>query len=430
MGFYPLIEKYGSILNRNINDMDISIKKAVDVLDQAKDLRFVSLDDLAFLIFASRDKHIRSLIIDTAKFLTDKVFGNRVVIFISLYYSTFCRNDCLYCGYRKDSGIFRKITTKQEFEREVVAILNRGFSRIELVSGVNPYYDSDKVGELISLAKKLCGRAIFSNIGFFERADDYRGLKEGGLDGWILFMETYHRDSYIKYHPDYTPKGEFEHRLTSYDLAAKAGINTIGLGVLLGLYDWRFELLAIVDHARYLKQRYNSIISFSVPRMISMEGIIGSRPYDVFDGDFLLYIALLRIGFPFASIAISTRETREMRKKALDVAGTSTRTESSTSMDGYSTRYTDPQFPNNEIILDETLEDIFSIGKVPSFCTACSEMNIDSEEFYSSAKSGKLKRGCMRNAILSCSEFFKRDISKSHTIYDFREDKLLVIKGE
>ncbi len=422
MPFLPQEKTYLSYLNKSFTKPDINRIK--DILAQAENLELIPLEDVAYLSMCSSQKKITDLIFESAKRITDKVFGNRVVIFIPLYYSNYCRNNCMYCGYRRDKKIKRKRLTLEEFKEEVKSILNKGFTGIEIVSGEDPYYDIEKIGELIKTAKQLGARALFSNIGVFEEQKDYLVFKDSGLDGWVLFMETYHKESYNKYHPPSTHKASFETRLNSYELAAKASIRTIGLGALLGLYNWKFELLAMIDHARYLKNTYNSIISFSVPRLVPMRGVIEKRPFDVSDDEFLIYIALLRIGFPFASIAISTRERREMRKKALEISGTSTSAESSTSVGGYSKKYTEPQFPNQEITLNDTIDDIFSIGKIPSFCTVCSEIEITPKEFYEFAKSGKLREGCLKNAILSSSEFLKKEIENSHIYYDLREGKI------
>lgn len=270
-------------------------------------------------------------------------------------------------------------------------------------------------------------RTVSCNIGAFDELESYITLRSYGLDSYILFMETYHPTYYRKYHPQNTHKGDYRKRLQAYNLAGQAGIINIGLGVLLGLFNWKFELLAIIDHARYLINKYKAIVSISLPRLLLIEKIIKDRPFEITDEEFLLYTGLLRIGLPFALIGISTRELREIRRKALAISGTSTSAESYTGVGGYRIKYTTTQFPNQPISLTHTINDIYSIGKIPSFCTACSELNVDGQEFYNLAQHGRLKEGCVINSVLSLARFYSEKFCDRHIIYDFKSDEMLVI---
>jgi 2-iminoacetate synthase len=370
---------------------------------------------------------MNDLCFETAKSVTDKAFGNRVVIFVPLYYSNFCENNCRYCGFGNRHKIERRRLSREELRLEARELSKRGFTGIELVSGKDPFFSPGKVGELIQVCRDEGARTVITNIGAFREEEAYRILKDAGLDVWVLFQETYIPESYALYHPENTPKGNLEMRLRSYELAARAGIRGIGLGVLLGLSSWQHELMAMVDHALFLKKNYEVIVSFSVPRIqpIQGSGAVGSVPHFMSDEQFLGFIALLRMAFPCGAISISTRESREMRKKALSVSGTSTSAESSTSVGGYARSYDQqPQFPVHAITMEETIEDIISIGKLPSFCTACSELGVCGE-FYQLAEEGWLREGCVRNAVITYGEHRLREVfgknSFPHFVYDFKE---------
>jgi len=422
MSFYPQISFYTDVLK---SEKD---KQVTRILKKAERLEFVSLEELGILIKSSYNPEIRNYIFDVAKYITEKVFGNRVVIFAPLYYSNICRNDCAYCGYKRSRRIKRVRLDGEKFRLEVRELLNKGFKSIEIVSGEDPFYSAEKVGKLIKIAKSEGIRSVICNIGVFDDIKSYITLRTSGLNGVVLFMETYHPTYYSKYHPKTTYKGDYRKRLGAYDLAAQAGITNLGLGVLLGLFDWKFELLSIVDHTRYLINKYRTIVSISVPRLLPVNETIKDTPFKVTNDDFLLFIGLLRIVLPFAFIGISTRESQEVRKKALVISGTSTSAESYTGVGGYYRKYTTRQFPNYTISLVQTINDIYSVGKIPSFCSACSELNLNSEEFYNLAHYGRLKEGCFINSILSLGEFYSKKLYERHIIYDFKSDKILTIR--
>lgn len=421
--FSPNIPLYDELLNKARPEE----KTVEEIVSKSLELDFLELEDLAVLIKGVEKKEMNAHCIDTAKEVTEKVFGNRVVIFVPLYYSNICANDCKYCGFGKRYKIERRRLSNEELRLEVKELLRRGFTGVELVSGKDQFFTPEKVGELVKICKQEGVRTVITNIGAFEEKKAYEILKEAGLDVWVLFQETYVPKSYKLYHPENTPKGCLEIRLRSFELAAQAQIRGLGLGTLLGLSNWKYELMAMVDHAKYLKTTYDAIVSFSVPRLQTIKGIetTESNPNKVSDEEFIAFISLLRMAFPYGAISISTRESREMRKKALNVSGTSTSAESSTSVGGYARSYEKlPQFPVHSISMEETIEDILSIGKLPSFCTACTELGIESE-FYRLAKEGWLKEGCMRNAVITFGEHRLRELVNnntfSHFVYDFRE---------
>ena len=422
MSFYPRVSFYESILKKSKKDKQVN-----NILEKAKRLEFISLEDLGILIRSCDNSEIKNDIFETAKYITEKVFGDRIVIFAPLYYSNICRNDCVYCGFKRSRKIKRIRLDEEKFRFEVRELINKGFKSIEIVSGEDPFFDAKKVGNLVKIARSEGVRQILCNIGVFDDIKSYITLKASELNSFILFIETYHPTYYSKYHPKNTHKGDYRKRLAAYDLAAQAGITNLGLGILLGLYDWKFELLAIVDHARYLIEKYNVIISISVPRLMPISGIIKDIPFKVTNEDFLLFVGLLRIALPFAFFGISTRESREVRRKALAIGGTSTSAESYTGVGGYYRKYTTKQFPNYTVSLLQTINDVIRIGKIPSFCTTCSELNLNGKDFYNLAQSGKLKEGCYINSILSLEEFYSKKLYKRHIVYDFSSDKILIV---
>lgn len=396
---------------KNLLGKDYSNESFYYAIDKSKNLKSLNLEESATVLTKSlKSKEYRDLLINSSRDITNKVFGEKVSIFVPLYISNYCRNTCPYCVDRADNREQKRVRLNDEqFIAEIQELTRRGFTGIEIVAATDPKMKGEDYAHKIDLAKQNNVRSIMANIDSMNQ-EDYKKLKEAGLDVYILFQETYHPETYQRLHNPKTHKGDMKYRLSAHDRAAKAGINHFGLGALLGLFDYKYELLSLIDHANYLKDRYRITTSFSIPRIQKSECAPASQnlEYKVKDNEMELIASVLRVSHPTSGIAISTRENREMRKRLLSIGGTSTSAESSTSVGGYANSYQDlGQFPTHFVSINETLEDILSIGKIPNFCTACSQSDTFGEIFEKIASRGELKQICQLNTILSFAEYIK-----------------------
>lgn len=408
------IQKYKE-KNYHIDDFNNALKKS-------KNLISLSLEESAALLYFSKNnEECKKILIRSAKEVTDKIFGEKITIFIPLYISNFCRNRCSYCVSRADNIEQKRIRlTKDQFLTEVNKLASRGFTGLEIVSSADPKILGSDYARIVELSKNAGMRAVMSNIELTHE-DDYRQLHNAGLNVYMLFQETYHPITYQNYHPVSTHKGDMSNRLRAQDKAAKAGISHLGLGVLFGLYNWEYEVLSLLDHACYLKETYGVTLSFSVPRVQKSPLAPKSCNLEhmVTDDEIELIVALLRLSFPSSGIGISTRETREMRNRLLSIAGTSTSGESSTSVGGHAQCYGDQgQFPVHFIPLEDVIEDILSIGKIPNFCTACSQSGIFGGDFERFARSGELRQICQVNSILSFAEYIHNYAKEKNRLWN------------
>lgn len=394
------------ILSRNYNEDDF-----YSAIDKSKKLIGLNVEESGVLLKRGvEDLNYKKILIDSAKEVTDKIFDQKVSIFVPLYISNYCRNTCPYCVDRADNKEQRRIRLNNEqFISEIQELKRRGFTGIEIVAATDPKISSEEYAEKIKIARGHGIRAVMANIDSMNE-EDYKKLRDSGLDMYILFQETYDEKTYLRLHNPKTHKGNIGYRLNAPDRAAKAGINHLGLGALFGLFDYKYEVLSLIEHAKHLKETYNVTISFSIPRIQESEFAPASKKlkYGVNDDEMELITAILRLSNPSAGIAVSTRENREIRKRLLSISGTSTSAESSTSVGGYANTYQDfGQFLTHFISMNETLEDILEINKMPNFCTACSQTNSFGDIFNKIALSGDLKQICQINTVLSFVEYIE-----------------------
>ncbi|AJF62681.1 MAG: hypothetical protein QT11_C0001G0539 [archaeon GW2011_AR20] len=395
-----------NLLSKDYSNDDLFYK----AIDKSKSLIGLTLEESLILLKKSEDLKYKEILIDSAKKVTDKIFDQKVSIFVPLYISNYCRNTCPYCVDRADNKEQKRVRLDNEqFISEIQELRNRGFTGIEIVAATDPKIYSDDYAKKIKLSKEYGARTVMANIDSMDE-EDYKRLEDAGLDVYILFQETYDSKIYSKLHNPKTHKGNMEYRLGAHDRAAKAGIRHLGLGALFGLFEYKYEVLSLINHAKYLKDSYNVTTSFSVPRIQESPFAPATQKlkYKVSNDEMELIVAVLRLASPTSGIAISTREDREIRKKLISIAGTSTSAESSTSVGGYVNIYQDlGQFPTHFISMSETLEDILEIGKMPNFCTACSQTNTFGDIFNKISSAGDLRYICQINTILSFAEYIE-----------------------
>ena len=386
-----------------------------EILNRAFQLNGLSSGDVASLLVVEEPSRIRK-ILDCARHVKDEIYGRRIVLFAPVYTGNVCDNDCIYCAFRKGNTMLkRKILTMSEIEREVHALLKEGHKRILVICGETSKNGTDYMREAIKTAYRTrAGRNYVRRINLElapVEVPDFAKLKMEGIGTYVCFQETYDPVMYKKYHPPGTPKSDYEYRVTVMDRAMEGGVDDVGIGVLFGLSDYRFEILAIIEHAAHLETLFGcGPHTVSFPRVEPAENApLASRvPYPVSDDDFKKVIAIIRIAMPYTGIILSTRESEEMRTELFDCGVSQISAGSRTNPGAYgdAEAATGSQFAlGDHRSLEEVINSIVQSGYVPSFCTGCYRMGRVGGDFMKQAKPGLIKQYCTPNAIFTFEEY-------------------------
>jgi len=382
------------------------------IIRKALDLRGLAPEEAAVLL-ASEDPGVRAELFGAAGRIKDAIYGNRVVFFAPLYVSNYCSNNCLYCGFRRDNRtIVRRQLDQAEVAAQVCILERMGHKRLLVECGESPGRSPiDYVLETIrTIYSTREGNGSIRRVNVNIAAttvDDYRMLKAAGIGTYQLFQETYHRPTYRLMHPD-GPKSDYDWHLTAMDRAMEAGIDDVGLGVLFGLYEYRFEVLGLLFHALHLEQRFGvGPHTISVPRWRPAPGLDFVPPHPVSDDDFRKLVAILRLAVPYTGMILSTRESPTMRDELLGLGISQISAASATSPGGYSEgEGAREQFcVADHRSVDEVVSAVCRLGYLPSFCTACYRRGRTGEKFMSLAKPGEIQEMCRPNAILTFKEY-------------------------
>ena len=379
-----------------------------DILDKSLDLQALTLKEISALI-GLHDKTIWEEVFDAANRVKEKVYGKRVVLFAPLYLSNECMNDCLYCGFRTgNKGAKRKSLTIDEAVQEAGLLSKKGYRRLLLVAsehakitGVDYF---EKVADAIY--KNTDIRILHANTAPMS-VDDFRRLKASGIGVYQCFQETYHIPSYRYLHPTGT-KSDYASRLAVMDRAIEAGFEDVGMGVLLGLYDWRWEVGALIAHSRRLINKYGfGPHTLSVPRLQPAEGSeVDFSKYRVSDEDLKKIVAIYRLALPYVGVVVSTRESADLRDELLTVGASQISAGSKTSPWGYMEKGDTEQFEiGDSRSLEEVMVKLSDMGLIPSLCTACYREGRSGEQFRQLAQNEKMKKFCHDNALLSLKEY-------------------------
>ena len=389
-----------------------------EILNKARKLKGLNLEDVAKLLCVEDEGDIKK-ILDTAEYCKDEIYGKRLVLFAPIYTGNACVNNCVYCGFRRDNkGLKRTVLTMDEIEQETLQLLRMGHKRALLICGESPRNDADYMVEAIRrtyAAKDEKGSTIRRiNVELAPMSvEDFAKLKAEKIGTYVCFQETYDPVEYVKFHPAGTPKGDYLYRLTCMDRAMEGGINDVGLGVLFGLVDYRFEILAIMEHARHLEDDYGcGPHTVSFPRIEPAEGTPFSLPenipHPVADKDFMKIIAIIRIAMPYTGIIISTRERPEMRDQLVKYGVSQISAASETNPGGYEEDNTGAQFTlGDHRSLDEVISMMIDGGYIPSFCTGCYRKGRVGADFMDLAKPGLIKEYCKPNAMFTFREYLE-----------------------
>ena len=354
-----------------------------------------------------------------ARKIKQEFYGNRIVMFAPLYLSNYCINGCEYCPYHlKNKHIARKKLTQEEIVEEVNALQDMGHKRLALEAGEDPVnnpleYILDCIKTIYSIKHKNGAiRRVNVNIAA-TTVEDYRKLKEAGIGTYILFQETYNKESYEKLHPT-GPKHDYAYHTEAMDRAMDGGIDDVGLGVLFGLNNYRYDFTGIIMHAEHL-EAYKGVgpHTISVPRLRRADDI----DPDVFDNGisdelFGKIVACIRIAVPYTGMIISTRESKECRERVLELGVSQISGGSRTSVGGYA--HEEPEEENSAQFdvsdnrtLDEIVHWLMDLGYVPSFCTACYREGRTGDRFMSLLKSKQIINCCHPNALMTLKEYLE-----------------------
>lgn len=346
-------------------------------------------------------------------------YGNRIVLFAPLYLSNYCVNGCVYCPYhKKNEHITRKKMTQEEVRREVIALQDMGHKRLAIEAGEDPInnpieYILECIDTIYSVKHKNGAiRRVNVNIAA-TTVENYTKLKDAGIGTYILFQETYHKESYEKLHPT-GPKHNYAYHTEAMDRAMQGGIDDVGFGVLFGLEMFRYEFAALLMHAEHMEEVFGvGPHTISVPRIRPADDIDPSAFNNSINNEiFEKIVACIRIAVPYTGMIVSTRESKDCRERALHLGISQLSGGSKTSVGGYSEPEPEEentaQFDVNDTrTLDEVVKWLMEMEYIPSFCTACYREGRTGDRFMSLCKSGQIQNCCHPNALMTLKEYLE-----------------------
>jgi 2-iminoacetate synthase len=390
-----------------------------DAIIKSREAKGLTLEEAASLLNIT-DPEILEELFHTARIVKEKIYGNRLVLFAPLYLSNQCINNCLYCAFRKDNTkLKRKTLSVDEIREETETLVKQGHKRILMLCGEHPKKSSlEYIGEAAAAVYNVKinnGNIRRLNVNVAPMSiDDFKTLKSFGIGTYQCFQETYHYDTYLKMHPT-GPKHNYIWHVYAMDRALEAGIDDVGIGALFGLTDYKFETLAMLNHAFYLDEKYGiGPHTVSVPRIEPAFNVPFSNnpPNAVDDISFKKLVAVIRLAIPYTGMILSTRERASLRRELLSVGISQISAGSRTSPGAYKESKESigeremAQFQlGDHRTLDEVVKDCCDLGFMPSFCTACYRSSRTGDRFMELAKSGNIGKICVPNAISTFQEY-------------------------
>ncbi len=388
--------------------------RLADLLAKARGLQGLTLDEAAFLLDVDAPED-RQALLDAAIEVKQEIYGPRLVLFAPLYTSSHCTNDCLYCGFRTTSGTARRRLTLEEIKAETCAILAMGHKRILMVAGedvtLTPRDLAAQVEAIYAVHEPKGNiRRVNVNAAPLD-LEGFKVLKGAGIGTYQCFQETYHPETYRRMHPR-GPKSDYHGRLHVFDRCIPAGIDDFGMGFLFGLYDHRFETLALLQHITWLEKTFGiGPHTISIPRLEPAEGtdVYETTPWKVADDDLLKVTAILRLAVPYTGIILSTRESPALRHRLLQVGVSQMSAGSITNPGGYAEgEETVAQFEvQDHRSLDEVIREVCGERYVPSFCTGCYRKGRTGGKFQEMAKHQHIDTFCSLNAVATLQEYLE-----------------------
>ena len=398
-----------------------------DIVQKSMQKEALTLEETAALLAISSPQGLEELF-ESAKKLKQAIYGNRIVLFAPLYIGNHCVNNCSYCGFRRSlRTTVRRTLNDEELIAEVSQLEREGHKRLILVYGEHPQYTP----EFIAHTVKTCYGVKTAHGGEIRRVninaaplsiEGFKTVKEAGIGTFQVFQETYHKESYVQYHPQHTIKGDYMWRLNAMNRAFEGGCDDMGLGALFGLYDWRFEVLGLVSHARYLQQTYGvGPHTLSFPRVKPAHGLKLDLQYQVTDQQFKQLVAVLRLAVPYTGLIMTARESPEIRDDVIEFgvsqidAGTRLEIGSYQEPRGGTQELKREQFKiGDSRELDEVIGWLLQRDFIPSFCTSCYRLGRTGVHFMEYAIPGFIGKFCTPNAMLTLAEYLE-DYASPHT---------------
>ena len=388
------------------------------IIEKARKKKGISHREASVLL-ACQDEERNEQIFKLAREIKREFYGRRIVMFAPLYLSNYCVNGCLYCPYHlKNKHIPRKKLTQEEIVREVTALQDMGHKRLALETGEDPVnnpieYVLESIKTIYSIKHKNGAiRRVNVNIAATTE-ENYRKLKEAGIGTYILFQETYHKESYERLHPT-GPKHNYCYHTEAMDRAMTAGIDDVGIGVLFGLELYKYEFAGLLMHAEHLEARFGvGPHTISVPRVKKADDIDPDEFDNGIDDDtFAKIVALIRVAVPYTGMIISTRESAKCRERLLNLGISQISGGSRTSVGGYAEEEPEDessaQFDvSDSRTLDQVVRWLMELGYIPSFCTACYREGRTGDRFMSLLKSGQIGNCCHPNALMTLKEYLE-----------------------
>lgn len=371
----------------------------------------------ASVLLACEDMDMNEKIFRLAEQIKKDFYGNRIVLFAPLYLSNYCINGCTYCPYHlKNKHIPRKKLSQEDIRREVIALQDMGHKRLALEAGEDPVHNTmeyylDSINTIYSIKHKNGAiRRVNINIAA-TTVGNYRLLKEAEVGTYILFQETYHKESYLELHPT-GPKHDYDYHTEAMDRAMEGGIDDVGIGVLFGLDKYRYEFAGLLMHAEHLEAAFGvGPHTISVPRLRNADDIDADAFTNGIDDDtFAKIVACIRIAVPYTGMIISTRESQKVRERVLHLGVSQISGGSRTSVGGYcEPEPEDEKSEQFDVIdsrtLDEVVRWLMEMDYIPSFCTACYREGRTGDRFMSLCKSGQIQNCCHPNALMTLQEY-------------------------
>ena len=393
--------------------------KVKAILEKAAGFKGLTHREAAVLFYVD-SPDIHEEIFALARKIKEHIYGRRIVMFAPLYLSDYCINRCAYCGYNHDHCFKRHKLTQEELIQEVKLLESMGHKRLALETGEDPVncpidYVLDAIKTIYSLKFDNGSiRRVNVNIAA-TTVENYKKLKDAGIGTYVLFQETYHKQTYLKVHL-FGPKKNYEYHTEAHDRAMTGGIDDVGLGLLYGLYDWKYETVGLLMHSEHLEAVFGvGPHTYSTCRIRKAEGVNAADfPYLVNDADFKKIVAVLRLATPYTGMILSTREPVGYRDEVIAVGISQVSAGSCTGVGGYAHAnklgFEDevPQFePEDHRSPTEMLKDLIKDGYIPSYCTACYREGRTGDRFMRLAKTGQIGNVCQANAILTLQEYLE-----------------------
>ncbi|MDD3371887.1 MAG: [FeFe] hydrogenase H-cluster radical SAM maturase HydG, partial [Alphaproteobacteria bacterium] len=408
-------EKIEAIFDRVSDELTRAKKAGIGDHENERVINSLGLEDIATLT-AVKSPDLVDRLLKMAKDVKEYIYGNRIVTFAPLYFSNYCKNECSYCAFRVSNlELTRVVLSQEEIAEQTRILMRQGHKRVLIVAGES-YPGQDPFQYVLDTMRTVYDtkegkgeiRRVNANLAPLS-VENYVRLKEAGVGTTQIFQETYDPVAYAQHHV-YGKKADMQWRLSAFDRAIEAGLGDFGLGALLGLADWKFEILGLASHVRHLEDLGSGAHTISFPRIEPAAGSDVSKhpPHQVSDEDFLKVIAIMRLAVPYTGMIMSTRENPEMRRKTLECGISQVSAGSRTDPGGY-TEGQAPEYGQFEVgdhrPLDIVVRELLENGFIPSWCTACEQKGREGNTFLPYARTGEIKLNCTPNALVTLKEY-------------------------